>query len=140
MKPQAIWPPVLAGLLFGAGLVFSGLADPVKVLAFLTLGTAWDPTLLVVMAVAVSVAFTGFRLANRHGKALSGGALPGPPHGNIDRRLLAGAAIFGMGWGLSGYCPGPALVSAGFGYWPALVVVPGMLAGAWLADRVPRRG
>ncbi|MFZ5723678.1 MAG: DUF6691 family protein [Pseudomonadota bacterium] len=125
----------LAGLLFGAGLVLSGLADPARVLAFLTLGPGWDPTLLFVMLAALAVGVPGFALANRRGKPLFGGSLPAPPARNIDRRLLGGAALFGVGWGLAGYCPGPALVSAGLGLWSAWVFLPAMLAGAWLASR-----
>lgn len=138
-KREAIWPTALAGLLFGAGLVLSGLADPATVLAFLTLGPDWDPTLIFVMGSALAVAVPGFWLANRRGKPLFGGELPAPPSTQIDARLVGGGVLFGVGWGLSGFCPGPALIAAGFGLWTAWVFVPAMLTGAALVHYTQRR-
>jgi uncharacterized protein len=103
----------LAGLLFGAGLVLSGMADPARVLGFLRLGSGWDPTLAWVMAGALLVTAPGFAWLRHTGRASGAVALPRSPSNGIDRRLLAGAALFGLGWGLAGYCPGPSLVAAG---------------------------
>ena len=125
-----------AGVLFGAGLVISGMADFNKVLGFLTLGPGWDPALAFVMAGALAVTVPGFALAQRRGRPLFAGAFAGAASSAVDKRLLAGAAIFGLGWGLQGYCPGPAVVAAGLGQWPALVFLPAMLAGGWIADRL----
>ena len=125
----------LCGLLFGAGLVVSGMADPDRVIAFLRLGPGWDPALMFVMGGALAVTVPGFALMQRRGKPLFDGTFAARTT-NIDRRLLLGAAIFGMGWGLLGYCPGPAVVAAGLGQWQAWVFLPAMFAGAWLADRL----
>lgn len=128
--------PIASGLLFGAGLVISDMANPERVLAFLTIGPGWDPTLAFVMAGAVAVSATGFLLLRRRTTAWTGDTLPPRPSGPIDRRLLIGAALFGLGWGLSGYCPGPALVGAALGAGSALVLVPAMLIGGVLARRL----
>lgn len=125
----------LSGLLFGAGLLISGMASPVRVLGFLTLAPGWDPTLAFVMGGALAVALPGYALMRRRGAPLFAGKLPDRPSTTLDRRLLIGAAIFGIGWGLQGYCPGPAVVSAGMGQWPALLFLPAMLLGAWLTER-----
>ena len=130
---------LLAGLLFGAGLVVSGMADPARVLGFLTLAPGWDPSLGFVMAGALAVTLPGYALLQRRGQPLFAAEFA-PRITSVDRRLLIGAAIFGLGWGLQGYCPGPAVVAAGLGQWPALVFLPAMLVGAWLADRVSSRG
>ena len=125
----------LAGLLFGAGLLISGMADPARVLGFLTLAPGWDPSLAFVMAGALAVTVPGFALMRRRGRPLFAEGLATPASTQLDRRLLAGAAIFGLGWGLQGYCPGPAVVAFGMLQWPALLFVPAMFAGAWLSDR-----
>ena len=127
-----------AGLLFGMGLVVSGMADPARVLGFLSLGPGWDPALAFVMGGALAVTLPGYALLHRRGRPLFAAGFSPAPKG-IDGRLLAGAVIFGIGWGLQGYCPGPAVVAAGLGQWPALVFLPAMLAGAWLADRFGQR-
>jgi uncharacterized membrane protein YedE/YeeE len=126
----------LSGLLFGAGLLVSGMADPARVLGFLRLAPGWDPSLAFVMAGALAVTVPGFALMRRRGRPLFAEALAAPAPSQLDPRLLIGAAIFGIGWGLQGYCPGPAVVAAGLGQWPALLFLPAMLAGAWLADSV----
>ena len=100
------------GLVFGLGLVISGMADPQKVLAFLTLGAGWDPALIYVMASAVVVATIGYALARRRAAPLLATEFSSPSRFGVDARLLSGAALFGVGWGFSGYCPGPALVGA----------------------------
>jgi hypothetical protein len=101
--------PFASGLLFGLGLCLAGMIDPRKVLGFLDLAGAWDPSLALVMGGALAVAFVAFRLAGK------GPFAPAPPRARrIDARLYAGAAIFGLGWGLVGFCPGPALADLGF--------------------------
>jgi len=128
----ALAAALVAGVLFGAGLVVSQMTDPGKVLAFLDFAGKWDPSLALVMAGALMVAVPGFRLAQRRGAPALGGRYEAAANPEIDRRLLAGAAIFGVGWGLVGFCPGPALASLAFGRWESLVFVPAMLAGIWL--------
>lgn len=123
---------IAAGLLFGAGLVISGMADPGKVLAFLNFGAGWDASLMFVMGAALAVTVPGFAWLRRRGRA------PALAAGGLDARLLGGAAIFGLGWGLAGYCPGPALVAFSQLAPGALWFVPAMLAGQWLADRLPK--
>ena len=127
---------ILSGVVFGAGLLISGMADPARVLGFLRLGPGWDPSLAFVMAGALAVTVPGFALMRRRGRPLFAEALAASASSALDRRLLAGAAIFGLGWGLQGYCPGPAVVAFGMLQWPALLFLPAMLAGAWLADRL----
>lgn len=118
------------GLLFGVGLVLSGMASPQKVLAFLTIGPGWDPTLMVVMASALAVSLPGFWWVRRRGRPFLATQLAEPPSQRIDVPLVAGAALFGLGWGLVGYCPGPAVVAAGFGQQSALLLVGVMLLSA----------
>ena len=103
---------LIAGTLFGLGLVISGMTDPANVLAFLTLGASWNPNLAVVMASALAVAAVGYALAGRRQAPLWSTTFHLPTNRQIDARLLAGAGLFGLGWGFSGYCPGPALVGA----------------------------
>lgn len=124
----------LSGLLFGAGLVISGMADPGKVLAFLRLGPGWDASLMFVMGSALAVTLPGFWWLRRSGRA------PATAAGRIDAPLLIGAALFGLGWGLAGYCPGPALVAFSQGTGSALWLVPAMFVGQRLADWYTRRG
>lgn len=118
----------LIGLLFGGGLLVSGMTQPEKVLGFLDIAGRWDPSLLFVMGGALVVAAIGFRIADTRHTSLFGDRVS-PPSTAIDRRLLAGAAIFGVGWGLAGVCPGPALVNLGFGTPPAVLFVVAMIAG-----------
>ncbi len=100
---------LLAGLLFGAGLVVSDMVNPARVIAFLDVAGDWDPTLAFVMAGALAVTFPAFAWLRRRGLSLWGGPLPSVPKGGVDARLLLGSALFGIGWGLAGICPGPAL-------------------------------
>ena len=118
-----------AGLLFGLGLVLSGMADPGKVLGFLDLAGAWDPSLAFVMAGAVAVGAVAFAVARRRTVSLLGADMKLPTERRIDRRLLGGSLLFGVGWGIAGFCPGPALVALGMGEAKALVFVVAMLAG-----------
>lgn len=126
-----------AGLVFGLGLLVSGMADPMKVKAFLDLAGAWDPSLLLVMGAALGVAALGYAWARRRGRTWSGAPLDLPAGGRVDARLVAGAALFGIGWGLAGFCPGPSLVALWLGGEvgrAALVFVPAMLAGMVVHD------
>ncbi|CAM2176332.1 putative transporter PD_1893 [Paraburkholderia sacchari] len=118
-----------SGLLFGLGLIVSGMANPAKVLAFLDLAGRWDPSLAFVMAGAIAIAGIGFRLARGRSTSVLGAPMQLPTASRIDRRLIAGALVFGAGWGLAGFCPGPALVSAASGQPRAWLFVAAMLAG-----------
>lgn len=118
-----------AGLLFGLGLLLSGMSDPGKVIGFLDLAGRWDPSLAFVMAGAIGVGFFAFAAAKRRAKAFLGGAMHLPQRRDIDPRLVGGALVFGIGWGLAGFCPGPALVSFGSGQEKAAVFVAAMLVG-----------
>ncbi len=106
--------PFLVGLLFGIGLCLAGMTNPGKVLAFLDLGGAWDPSLAFVMGGAIAVAFVAFRIAARRGLSLSGEPFHLPTARAIDARLVGGSLLFGVGWGLVGLCPGPAIADIGF--------------------------
>ena len=137
-----------AGLVFGAGLIVSGMANPAKVLGFLDLAGAWDPSLALVMGGAIVVGFFGFLVAKKRTVSLLGAPmkLPDPRLSrHIDKRLVIGSLLFGAGWGLAGFCPGPALVSLGSGQdkgaWFVLAMLTGMLLYE-AADRMihaPRR-
>jgi uncharacterized membrane protein YedE/YeeE len=118
-----------AGLLFGAGLSISGMINPAKVIAFLDLAGAWDPSLAFVMLGAVAVTAIGYRLVLQRDKPLFEPGFAVPTRRDIDLPLLLGAGLFGIGWGLGGYCPGPALAGLGFGNLPTLVFVAAMLGG-----------
>lgn len=124
----------LAGLLFGFGLILSGMADPAKVLGFLDVAGAWDPSLLFVMGGAIAVSAVAFAVARQRTRAFLGGAMQLPTAADVDRRLVAGSLVFGVGWGLVGFCPGPALVALGAGHWQALVFTLAMLAGLALHE------
>ncbi|MFD0859089.1 DUF6691 family protein [Roseovarius aquimarinus] len=119
----------IAGLVFGIGLILSGMANPAKVLNFLDIFGAWDPSLAFVMGGASLTAFIGFRIAWRRARPvlMERFDLPGP--GRIDAPLLTGAAIFGIGWGIGGYCPGPAWTALLIGAPGTLAFLPAMLAG-----------
>lgn len=119
----------LAGLVFGLGLLISGMTDPSKVLGFLDLFGVWDPSLMFVMGGGVGVALVGFRIAQKRNTTLGGGVLHWPELAHIDRSLVMGSLLFGVGWGLAGFCPGPALVSMAAGQDKALVFVLAMLTG-----------
>ena len=119
----------VAGLVFGIGLIVSQMASPAKVLGFLDLAGQWDPSLAFVMGGAVAVAVIGFALAGRRRTTLLGTPYFLPTAGMIDRRLVGGALLFGVGWGLGGFCPGPAFVALGAAQAKAWVFVAAMLAG-----------
>lgn len=119
----------LVGLLFGLGLMLSGMTDPGKVIGFLDLFGAWDPSLTLVMGGAILVGFFAFTIAKKRTTTFLGGVLRIPSNMDIDKKLLVGSLLFGAGWGLAGFCPGPALVSMADGQPKALVFVLAMLAG-----------
>lgn len=120
---------LLIGLVFGCGLIVSGMSNPARVLAFLDPAGDWDPSLALVMAGAIAVGLVAFSIAGRRSTSLRGQPLQMPTSRQIDRRLFAGSALFGIGWGLAGICPGPALVLLGTGAAKGLVFVLAMLAG-----------
>ena len=128
-----------AGLIFGLGLLLSGMTDPSKVQAFLDLAGQWDPSLAFVMGGGVLMAMLGFGIAKRKNKSLSGQVFHWPELRHVDRALILGSLIFGIGWGLAGFCPGPALVSMASGEVKAVVFVLAMLSGIVWFDRITRR-
>jgi len=130
----------VAGAVFGLGLVLSQMADPRIVLAFLDITGAFNPALLFVMAGAVAVTAVTFRIVLRRAHPLFEHEFRVPTSRAIDMRLIAGAAIFGLGWGLAGYCPGPVLVNLAGGTSEAWWFVPAMIAGGWLQRRLERGG
>ena len=136
---MTIFASWLAGVIFGLGLIVSGMADPAKVLGFLDLAGAWDPSLAFVMAGAVAVAAVAFVVARKRTVSFLGAAMNLPKTRRIDRRLVAGSLMFGIGWGVAGFCPGPGLVALGMGEIKALVFVVAMLAGMGLYELLERR-
>ncbi|UVW26992.1 YeeE/YedE family protein [Massilia sp. H6] len=136
-----IFMALIVGLVFGIGLLISGMADPAKVLNFLDLAGNWDPSLALVMGGAILVGVLAFRVAAGRNKSLLGEPMRLPTATNIDRRLVVGGLSFGVGWGLAGYCPGPALVSLVGGGEKPLIFTAALLAGMAifeLLERLPR--
>ncbi len=129
----------VVGLIFGIGLILSGMTDPGKVIGFLDLFGAWDPSLALVMGGAILVGVFAFALAKKRSTTFLGSALHLPNSRDIDKRLLLGSLVFGAGWGLAGFCPGPAIVSLGTGQPKAVVFVLAMLAGMLLFELSERR-
>ncbi len=126
----------LCGLIFGVGLLISGMANPEKVLGFLNLSQPWDPSLAFVMIGAIAVGIVGFALVKGKKRAFCGVPILLPANNTIDRTLVVGAILFGLGWGLAGICPGPALVLLGAGVGKGLLFILAMLVGMWLVNRV----
>ncbi|MDH0367215.1 MULTISPECIES: YeeE/YedE family protein [Hyphomicrobiales] len=124
-----------AGLLFGLGLAISGLLNPAKVKAFLDITGAWDPSLIFVLGAGVVVAFIGYRIAFAINKPLFDDKLQLPTKTRIDRPLIIGSSIFGVGWGLAGFCPGPAIASLSLGLLPAVIFAVAMFIGMVTHDR-----
>ncbi|MDI5934710.1 DUF6691 family protein [Halomonas kalidii] len=141
MKPETLKPLMgyVAGLLFGLGLGISGMTDPARVLGFLDVAGAWDPTLLFVLGGAVVTTFIGYRLVLRRPHPIYAEAFQLPTRQDLDTRLIGGAALFGIGWGLSGYCPGPAFASLGGLTAPLFALLVAMIAGWFLARAMPAR-
>ncbi len=123
------------GLVFGLGLVISGMSNPAKVLNFLDIFGTWDPSLAFVMGGAVIVTFIGFRLAWQRASPIFGTKFELPTRSDIDAPLLTGATVFGIGWGLGGFCPGPALTALPLATAGALAFVPALLVGLWAGRR-----
>lgn len=129
-----------AGLLFGLGLTISGMLDPARVLGFLDIvGGTWDPTLVFVLAGAVGVTAIGYGLVTRRAAPVFGERFELPPTREIDARLIGGAAMFGVGWGLVGYCPGPAIASIGFAGTSAAIFCLAMVGGMILHRALPEK-
>lgn len=128
----------VSGLIFGAGLLISGMSDPGKVIGFLDVAGSWDPSLAFVMGGAVLVGFFAFGYARKRATTLFGDALTLPQRRDLDARLVAGSIVFGIGWGLAGLCPGPALVDFGAGIDKATVFVVAMIAGMLLYTGLER--
>lgn len=120
---------LLAGLVFGAGVTVSGMVNPLKVQNFLDLVGAWDPTLLLVMGGALAVTLAGYAFILQKPKPMFAPSFDLPSTNIIDARLISGAVIFGIGWGMTGFCPGPAIASLAFGLLPSFVFVAAMVIG-----------
>jgi len=133
-----IFTSLLAGLVFGLGLIVSGMANPAKVLGFLDIGGPWDPSLAFVMGGAVAVAALAFRVAKGRKRSSLGADMALPTSRVIDRRLVLGSILFGVGWGIAGFCPGPGLVALGMGQIKALVFVMAMLTGMGIFELLER--
>lgn len=125
---------LFAGLLFGIGLIVSRMVNPAKVLGFLDVAGHWDPSLVFVMVGAIAVGVVAFTFARKRSVSLLGSEMKLPTERRVDRRLVAGSALFGVGWGIAGFCPGPALTSVTMGEPKAFVFVGSMLAGMALYE------
>ena len=136
---MAVFTSLLAGLVFGLGLLVSGMANPAKVLGFLDLAGRWDPSLAFVMGGAVAVGFVAFFFASKRTVSLLGLEMKLPAARHVDRRLIVGSTIFGIGWGIAGFCPGPALVALGMGEAKAIAFVVAMLLGMGLFELLEQR-
>ena len=129
-----------SGLLFGAGLALSCMVNPMKVQNFMDVFGNWDPTLIFVMGAALAVTFIGYRRIFRQPRPFYASGFQLPATWGIDGRLIGGAVIFGLGWGLTGFCPGPAIASLAFGQWPSVLCVLAMAAGLLLMRRLALGG
>lgn len=129
----------LSGLVFGIGLIISGMSNPAKVIHFLDIAGNWDPSLAFVMLGAIPVAMIGFRWVEKSGQTAFHDTLHLPGTKHVNKSLIVGGFVFGAGWAIAGFCPGPALVALGAGYGKALVFVLAMLAGMLIHDRVYKR-
>ncbi|WP_322003335.1 DUF6691 family protein [Marinobacter alexandrii] len=130
---------LLAGLIFGFGLIISGMANPEKVLGFLDIAGLWDPSLAFVMAGAIIVGIGAFAIARRRTLSFLGFSMKIPTSGHIDKRLIFGGLSFGVGWGIAGFCPGPGLVALGAGEIKAAVFVVSMVAGMAVFELIERQ-
>lgn len=130
---------LLSGALFGLGLAVSQMTDPDKVLNFLDVAGRWDPSLALVMGGALAVTLPGYAWLRRRGRTLDGGALSLPANNAIDKRLLIGSGLFGIGWGMAGYCPGPVVANLAHNAGEAIVFIAAMLAGSQLVRLLPSR-
>jgi hypothetical protein len=130
---------LLAGLVFGLGLIVSGMANPAKVLGFLDIAGSWDPSLAFVMGGAIGVGMVAFFVARQRTVSFIGAEMKLPTARHIDGRLVIGSLLFGVGWGIGGFCPGPGLVAVGMGEFKALVFVAAMLVGMGVFELLERR-
>ena len=135
---MTLFASLLAGLVFGLGLLVSGMANPAKVIGFLDIAGAWDPSLAFVMVGAIAVGVVAFVVARQRTVSFLGADMKLPSQRRIDRRLIVGSTVFGIGWGVAGFCPGPALVALGTGSSKALVFVAAMLAGMAVFELIER--
>ncbi len=134
-----IFMALVVGLVFGLGLILSGMTDPSKVIGFLDLAGRWDPSLAFVMGGAILVGLVAFRFASQRDKSLLGHVMHLPVDARIDRRLVLGGFAFGIGWGLAGYCPGPALTMLASGGSKPLIFSTAMIAGMAIFELLERR-
>ncbi|WP_295487605.1 DUF6691 family protein [uncultured Pseudomonas sp.] len=130
---------LLAGLIFGFGLLLAGMANPAKVLAFLDVTGTWDPSLALVMAGAIVVAAIPLNWARKRTHSLLGAPIQLPSKRTLDARLVGGSLLFGVGWGLAGLCPGPAVALLATGRWQVLLFVTAMLIGMWVFAQLEKR-
>lgn len=130
---------LISGLIFGLGLIIGGMANPQKILNFLDIFGQWDPSLIFMMGAAVITTFLGFRYVLKNERPILAGKFELPTRKNIDKSLIIGAALFGIGWGLGGFCPGPALTSISLGATGTYVFVLSMIAGMWGAKLIRDR-
>lgn len=128
-----------AGLIFGLGLLLAGMANPAKVLAFLDVAGAWDPSLALVMGGAIAVAVIPLNLARKSKQSLFGARMQLPVKRELDPRLIGGSLVFGVGWGIAGICPGPAVAILLTGHWQIIIFVLAMLAGMYLFSALESR-
>ena len=137
---MSVFIQFMIGLFFGLGLVIAGMSNPAKVLNFLDLAgivaRTWDPSLAFVLVGAIAVAFVGFRWVLRRPEPILGEKFHLPPAKSLDRRIIIGPAIFGIGWGLAGFCPGPAFTALGGGSTAAVIFMAAMIIGMFAAQRV----
>ncbi len=133
---MAVVSALIAGVLFGLGLIISGMANPAKVLNFLDVFGTWDASLAFVLGGAIAVTLPGYRILRGRVAPMFAEKFSWPTRTDLDARLIGGAAIFGIGWGLIGFCPGPAVTALTVGHTSTLIFVPAMLAGMWVARRV----
>ena len=127
---------LLAGLIFGLGLIISGMTDPAKVIGFLDLAGLWDASLMFVMLGGIAVAFFGFKFVQNRSEAIFGDPIHLPGRTHISKELVIGSLLFGAGWALAGFCPGPALVALGAGYKEAFIFVIAMIVGMYIHDHL----
>ncbi len=133
-----VFTSFLAGLVFGLGLIISGMANPAKVLGFLDITGRWDPSLAFVMAGAIAVGLVSFVVARKRTLSFLGTEMKLATSNSIDKRLVGGSLLFGIGWGIAGFCPGPALVALGMGEMKAATFVIAMLAGMGIFELLER--
>lgn len=131
---------LLTGCFFGAGLALAGMTDPARIIAFLNVAGDWDPTLALVLVSAIAVATLGFQFARWRVSPLNAAQFDTPVRTDIDGTLMGGATIFGIGWGLVGYCPGPAIAALSYGSWDPAIFLAAVIGGAVIHARLDALG